>query len=77
MFWYIALNTFTPGLEVAPGTVISSHKTEEAAHRACKAAQPRDRNSYLPTAVILCARYCRRGMILDWAEVDPTELDSD
>lgn len=38
MTWYIAVNTFHPGNGL--GTVISSHRSMAAAHRACQSIQP-------------------------------------
>jgi hypothetical protein len=61
--WYLALNTMTPGSDIG-WTVLSAHRTAGAALKACRSVQPRERGSYLPTAVRVSAAYHRRGDIV-------------
>lgn len=52
--WYVALNTFDSGAG-SLGRVLSRHHTYAAAARACRAVQPREPHSYLPTRVVVTA----------------------
>lgn len=72
---YIVLNTLTPG-HSGYATVISSHRTLEAAERAERACQPPERNFYLPTCIMVSPRRCSRGQIVsvsDLADVQGEE----
>lgn len=65
---YIVLNTFTPG-HSGYATVISSHRTLDAAERGERACQPRERNSYLPTRIMVSTRRYSRGQIVSMSDL--------
>lgn len=66
--WFVAINTFTPGHD-GYGTVLSTHKSIEAAELSCRHAQPRERHSYLPTTVRVSHRQLHRGDIVRFTEM--------
>lgn len=70
--WYLAVNTMDSNDSVL-GRVISTHRTVEAAERACRRAQPSRRHnpgSYVPCVVRASERRLGRGAYVprraDW-----------
>jgi hypothetical protein len=51
MTWHIVVNQMSAIPGDSLGTLISAHRTREAAERAARACQPRERDSYLPVAI--------------------------
>jgi hypothetical protein len=66
--WYLAVNTMTGGSDLV-GSVLSAHRSREAAERACRAAQPAEASSWVPTVVVRVAKRYRAGWGLARAEV--------
>lgn len=71
---YALINQMS-SLQDTYGTVISVHRTIEAAQRAGVEVQPRERGSYLPVTVVEVSRSYPRGYGLGHAQGERVDLD--
>ena len=68
MTWYVLINTFYPGYN-GKGTVISVHKTPLAALESQRRVQPKERGSYLPTAIRSTEERLHHGDVVRWRDL--------